>query len=1056
MSSRNPVAADRQEWSTVFFRDRRLLSLAICLIVVAGLAALTVLPRMEDPVLTQRAAIIKTVFPGANAARVEALVTEKIEQEVQEIEQIKELRSVSRDGISIITIELKDSVQPDESDNVWSRLRDKIADAQPLLPQDALQPEFDKLNITAYALIVALRWDFDGPVNYAVLRRYAEDLDDRLRSVSGTKLVDTFGDPEEEIQVTLRQDELTQRKLTVNDVASQLRSSDAKASAGIQRSVNNDLLMEIGGELDSLERIRKTPVQFSNIGQAVSVGDIADVRKAVRSPISTLAIVDGAPAISVAAIVLPNKRVDVWFDDVREVLADFKTTLPRGVEQVVSFEQDNYVRGRLQALSLNLLLGAAAVLVVIGVMMGWRSAVVVGAALPLSSLMVLAGLNFLGIPLHQMSITGLIIALGLLIDNAIVIVDEVGQRIREGDTAQDAVQTSVRHLAVPLLGSTVTTALSFAPIAIMPGPAGEFVGSIAISVLLAIFSSFLLAMTITPAIAGIFRNHKETQAETATWWQTGIRSARLSARYRSLLVWLYQRPIRGIAISIVPPVIGLMLGTTLTEQFFPPADRDQLNIQLELPASSSIAQTESVARQARELMLADDRIVGVDWYLGESAPPFYYNMLASRSGVSQYAQALVQLKSAEGSRKLIREMQQKLDDAFPSSRFLVRQLEQGPPFEAPIEIRVFGPDIDQLREIGNQVRSVLAQTREIVHVTTDLGEALPTISFDVDEEKARLAGVTQLDIARQLEASLEGAVGGLVLEETEELPVRVRSDDLVRADLDQINSLEIMTTDANQDRRSVPLSSLATTTLVPKVPSIRRFDTERINEVRGYLTAGTLPADVLAEFKEKYDAAGFTLPAGYRLVFAGEASKRNEAVGNLMSSVGVLMVLMIATLVLSFSSYRMAAIIGAVAFLAVGLSLGALAVFGYPFGFMAIVGTMGLIGVAINDTIVVLAAIRNDEQATSGDPEAMADVVLKSTRHVLATTLTTIAGFMPLILAGGGFWPPLATAIAGGVSGATLLALCFGPCLYIRLMCPCLLQRSEVEPVLVQEQLQVA
>ena len=1042
-------------WSTIFLRDRRLLSLAICLIVVAGLAAFMVLPRMEDPVLTERAGIINTAFPGANAERVESLVTEKIEAKVQEIEEIKELRSVSRDGISTITIELKDTVLAHQADNVWSRLRDKISDAEPLLPAGAMDPEFDRLKITAYALIVALQWDFDEQPNYAIMRRLAEELDDRIRAVGGTKEVDIFGDPEEEVLVTLKQDELTQRQLTVADVAQQLVDSDAKVSAGLQRGRSNDLLIEIGNELDSLARIRRTPIQFSSTGQTVTLGDIAEVRKSVRQPLSTVAIVDGRPAVSVAAIVLPTTRVDHWFDDVREVLTDFEATLPAGITQEVCFEQDTYVRGRLSTLSMNLLLGAGAVVLVIGVMMGWRSAVVVGATLPLASMMVLAGLNFMEIPLHQMSITGLIIALGLLIDNAIVIVDEVSHKIGEGHSPEAAVSQSVKHLAIPLFGSTATTALSFAPIAIMPGPAGEFVGSIAISVLLAIFSSFMLAMTITPSIAALFHPEHSHENQRA-WWRTGVRSERLARWYRDTLGVLYRRPLWGVALSVVLPLIGFGLSTTLTEQFFPPADRDQLNVQLELPATASIAGTESVAEAARTLMLEDEGVIGVDWYLGESAPPFYYNMLANRSGVSQYAQALVQLREVEGSRAIIHRLQRRLDQQFPTARFLVRQLEQGPPFEAPIEIRVFGPDVDQLREIGNQVRRVLAETPDVVHVTTDLGESLPTISLDVDEEKARLAGISQIEIARQLEASLEGAVGGLVLEETEELPVRVRSDDQVRAELSEISSLQLMAKTSDGQRRSLPLSTVATTTLVPKVPAIRRFDTERMNEVRGYITAGTLPADVLGDFKARLDQANVELPNGYRLVYAGEASKRDEAVGNLMSSVGVLLVLMIATLVLSFSSYRMAAIIGVVAVLAVGLSLGALAIFGYPFGFMAIVGTMGLIGVAINDTIVVLAAIREDELARSGDPEAIADVVLRSTRHVLATTLTTIAGFIPLMLSGGGFWPPLATAIAGGVSGATILALFFGPSCYVLLMCRgCPAARKAEEP-LAPSHLQVA
>lgn len=1018
-------------WSTLFVRDRRLLSLTLCLIVVSGLAAFMVLPRMEDPQLTQRAGIVNTLFPGASAERVESLVTDKIEAEIQEVEEIKELRSTSRDGISTIIIELKDSVLAEDADNVWSRIRDKLGDATTQLPDNALAPEFDKLKITAYALIVGLSWEMDSAPNYAILRRYAAELDDRLRAIHGTKEVELFGDPAEEILVTLNQEELIERKLTISDVANQLRASDAKVSAGVQRGREGDLLLEMAGEMDSVSRVRETPIQLGPGSQAVELGDLATVERAIRTPLGSMAMLDGKDAVVLGAIVMPTTRVDTWFDDVRGVLEEFETNLPAGIKQRVRFEQDTYVRGRLTQLSKNLLLGALAVMLVITVMMGWRSALVVGVALPLASLMVLAGLNWMKIPLHQMSITGLIIALGLLIDNAIVMVDEVGQQIRDGATPYGAVHKSVSHLAVPLFGSTLTTALSFAPIALMPGPAGEFVGSIAISVLLAIFSSFALAMTVTPALAAIVQPTRQVDPQRRRWFRQGLRSERLTQTYAGALRWLYGHPWYGVLGSMLLPILGFLLGTTLTEQFFPPADRDQINIQMDLTANSSIANTRSVVEQARSIMMNHQEVVAVDWYLGESAPSFYYNMLANRRGVSQYAQALVQLRDADEARPLILQLQNELNRALPNARFLVRQLEQGPPFEAPIEIRLFGPDLERLRHLGNEVRQVLAATPDVVHVTTELGDALPTIQLDVDEEKSRLIGINRTDIAEQLAASLEGAVGGFVLESTETMPIRVRTADLVRGDLDQIVSLQVLARTSTGETRAVPLSNLATARLVPKIPAIQRFNTQRMNEIKGYITAGMLPADVLSNFQERLDASGFQLPPGYRFRYAGEASKRDEAVGNLMSSVGVLLVLMVATLVLSFSSYRIAAVIGAVALLSVGLSLGALTVFGYPFGFMAIVGTMGLIGVAINDTIVVLAAIRENELARQGDLDELCRVVVKSTRHVLATTLTTIAGFIPLLVQGGGFWPPLATAIAGGVSGATILALFFGPSCYV-------------------------
>lgn len=1031
--------------SSLFFENRRLLVLTISLILVAGSSSYYLLPRMEDPVLTQRAAIINTLYPGASAERVEALVTEKLEEELQEIEEIKEMRSSSRSGISTITIELKDNVY--EVDEVWSRVRDKIDDAKPLLPLATTEPDFELLEVTAYASIVALVWDLPIEPNYAILRRQAETLEDKLRAINGTRDVDTYGDPKEEIIVEIQQEELAALGLTVSQVAGQLKASDAKVSAGLLRSEQGNFIMEVDAELQTLERIRRLPIAVdrSEGAQFVALGDIATVKKDIVRPQRSLALIDGKAAIALGSLVKSEKRVDHWTDDFKQTLAKFERELPGGVRLKTIFEQNQYVETRLKTLLGNLLLGASAVVGVVWFMMGWRSAIVVGAALPLASLMVLAGMRGMGVPMHQMSITGLIIALGLLIDNAIVMVDEVRERIADGMSRRDAVGKSVRHLAVPLLGSTITTALSFAPIALMPGPAGEFVGSIAISVILAVASSLLLAMTVTPSLMAILDNRDQSKSERH-WWTDGFANASLTEKYRSTLDVVFHRPLIGIGIGMVLPIAGFIGASTLTEQFFPPADRNQFQIQLTLPSQASIGFTTEIAQSARAKLLVHPEVTDVEWFVGSSAPPFYYNMLANREGTSQYAQALVQVKDADGVRDLIRELQAEMTEAFPAAQFLVRQLEQGPPFEAPIELRLYGPDLSVLRNLGNDIRRVLAETPEVVHSSGSLAEALPKLAIQIDEQQARLAGLDHTAVASQLDAALEGATGGSILEATEELPVRVRISNPRRSQLSEVGSIDLLpvatsATNSPKNRReqvplsSVNLASVAGVALQPEVSLIPHFNTVRMNEVQAYITAGVLPAEVLADFQARLAASDFQLPAGYSYEFGGEASKRDDAIGNLMSSVGVLLVLMVATLVLSFSSFRMAGIIGAVAVLSIGLSLGALALFGYPFGFMGIVGTMGLIGVAINDSIVVLAALREDPRAREGDPVAVRDVVVRSTRHVLSTTLTTIAGFLPLILGGGGFWPPLATTIAGGVSGATILALYFVPSSYVLAMC---------------------
>jgi multidrug efflux pump len=647
-------------------------------------------------------------------------------------------------------------------------------------------------------------------------------------------------------------------------------------------------------------------------------------------------------------------------------------------------------------------------------------------------MMVLAGMQLLGIPMHQMSVTGLIIALGLLIDNAIVMVDEVRERLYTGMAPSESITQSVRHLAIPLSGSTLTTAFAFAPIALMPGSVGEFVGTIAVSVILALFSSLFLTLTVIPALTGLI-SRLEHRFQPQAWWQKGYSNPRLTHLYSSVLDRIFARPVFGVALALALPIGGFFSATQLTEQFFPPTGRDMFQIELELPTYASLAQTQAAAERAREIMIAHENVRDVHWFMGNSAPSFYYNLVSDQKDAPYYTQGIVQLNSARNTIGLIRRLQDELDDSFPATRVLVRQLEQGPPFDAPIELRLYGPNVDRLAELGDQARAALSSVPDIVHTDADLTETLPSISVKVDEEEARLAGLDHASIARQLDTTLEGSVAGSLLESTEELPIRVRLANSRRGNLDQISSFDLLpaAADANQQRRYIPISTVGEIHLVPKRAVIARRNGLRVNVVRGYITAGVLPAQVLADYRKQLTVAGLNLPAGYEMEFGGEFAERNEAVGRLSASLGVLAVVMAATLVLSFGSFRLAAIIAVVAGTSAGLGFGSLWLFGYPFGFMAIVGTMGLIGVAINDSIVVLAALREDELARIGHPRAIRDVIVRSSRHIFATTFTTIAGFLPLIMEGGGFWPPLAITIAGGVAGATLLALVFVPSSYM-------------------------
>lgn len=1039
--------SDARSMSTLFYRDTRLTMLIVAVAVVAGLTSLFVLPRMEDPVLSERYAVVTTRLPGADARRVETLVTEELEDRLQNVEEINRLTSESRPGISSIVIELRDEIT--ETDKVWSEVRGKIDDAQTALPPDAGEPIFEELKVRATALIVALKWTSETKPNWSILRRLAKQLEERLQAIRGTEAVDRFADPGEEITVTLDPDRAAAIGLNASDVARQLRASDAKSAAGLLRMEDRELVMEVDNQFRQSDRIGDTLVQSSQDARWTRLRDVSTIDRVVPDPKPRYALVDSRPSVVVGTLVRPSYRIDRWQADAQTVLDEFEDELPSGVDLTVVLEQNQYVENRLRSLIGSLLLGITAVTAVMFLLMGWRSALIVAIALPLSGLTVLFGLRILEIPLHQMSITGIIIALGLLIDNAIVAVDEVNSEMRDGTSALDAVGKTVRHLAMPLTGSTITTALAFAPIAIMEGAGGEFVGSIAVSVMLAVFASLGFSLSVIPVLAARFAAPRRIKSDPMSdrrkpWiyhvWNglratatSGISSRSVVGSYRRLLEFMFRRPVRGIAVSVAMPIIGFWMFTQLPEQFFPPADRDQFHIEVELPVDASIAATEATVREINEELEAIDA-KRVSWFLGESAPRFYYNINTARRGMPFFANAIVQMDSAKHLRPTLWRLQERLDTICPEARVVVRQLEQGPPFDAPIELRLFGPDLDTLQALGDELRVLLAQVPDVLHTKSLMSETLPTVTLDIREDEARLAGMAPTDISRQLFDQLEGAFAGEILEDTERVPVRVRVGNARRSRLSEIESMELVSPSGKR-----PLSSLASVQLKPETAVVTRMDRRRMNLIAGYVRAGTLPAKSLSDFKRRMVESGIEFPPGYDLKYGGEAAQRDQAVGNLMANVGVLAMLMIATLVISFRSFRMTGLIFVVAVCSVGLGMVGLYVLGYPFGFMAIIGTMGLIGIAINDSIVVLAALqaatrenqisqRSGKTGSALSVQQTTNVVVRCTRHVLATTMTTIAGFTPLILNGSEFWPPLAIAIAGGVTGATILALLLIPC----------------------------
>lgn len=1038
-----------------FYRNIRLLILTVLLIVAWGISSFQTLPRQEDPELVARTAVVKTAFPGASAERVEALVTEPLEAEIAEIEEVKVLESDSRVGFSTVSVELVDQVM--EAQPIWSKVRDEMDDAALKFPPGAGEPELDEAKIKAYTVIASITWNLPGDPNYAILRRYAEELSVLMRGVDGTEELELFGDPTEEILVEISAPELVSVGLSPQELSQQVSQSDSKASAGQLRTDRQDLAIEVENELETLEQIRRIPIQ-TDAGQFTRLSDIAQVQRGIRQPPSDVALVSGQPAVVVGILMKSGLRIDRWIQDIQAEIDEFGDRLPEGVSLDVIFDQSGYVEDRIGTLISNLIIGALLVVVVTLVTMGLRSALVVGAALPLTTFAVFGWMTVLDVPIQQMSVTGLIIALGLLIDNAIVVVDEIQIEMQEGARPIEAVTKTARYLMVPLGASTLTTVLAFLPIVLVPGAAGEFVGSIALNVILALISSLVLSLTVIAALAGRLLARSEAKAQQfeqsngqttpqsagmmasmqrfllkpGAWWNEGLTLPRLAPYYRWTLDRVTAKPLLGMALAFTLPLIGFIAATTLEQQFFPLVSRDQVQVEVEFAPQTAIAQTHQQMLAARELLIEHPQVDEVHWFIGESAPKFYYNFTGSRQNQAHYAQALVQLTTDRNVGRIVRQLQEKVDPEFPAARVLVRQLQQGPPYDAPIEMRIFGPNLDELRRLGIEAREILAGVPDVIYVRDDLTEVRPKLGLAVDDEQAQQVGLTNTAIARQLAAYLEGSTGGSILESTEELPVRVRITDTDRADLSQIASLDLRPDQAH-DREFRPASALGEFDLIPELSNIARRGEQRVNMVQGYITAGVLPSVVLSRFQEQLDAHNFELPPGYRYEFGGEQAERQEAVSSLLTYVPLLVLVMLAALTLSLRSFRMAGIVAAVAVGCIGMALLSLKVFGSLMGFMAIVGTMGLVGIAINDTVIVLSAFNEDEAASQGDRHAVVRVVIRATRHVLTTTITTMAGFVPLLVSGGPFWRPLAIAVAGGIAGSSLLALYFTPAFYMLL-----------------------
>ncbi|NOH18134.1 efflux RND transporter permease subunit [Vibrio cyclitrophicus] len=1008
--------------------NTRLLILMTALLMVSGISAFMTLPRAEDPVIINRYANITTSFPGASAERVETLVTEVIENKLRELSEVKLVSSTSRPGVSIVTLELNDTIT--EPEPVWSQARDKLSDIESILPAGSHSPDLDSDHTYAFTTIASLTWSGAGEPDRLTLGRYAKELAKRLRTLSGTEFVDEYGMPQEEIQISLRTADAAALGRSSANIAESLEGADAKNSAGELVSDYSRFGLEIKSELDSIERIKQVPIATDSKGHIIRMEDIASVKRGEKTPQDQIAIIDGEPGVIVAARMHPDLRVDNWTSRANALIGKFEQELPSNVKVTVLFNQQGYTETRLDDLGKSLMIGFGLILIVLFVTLGVRAAILVAISLPLTSLLTLSIMKMTGVPINQMSVTGLIVALGIMVDNAVVMVDTIQAYRLKGQQRAEATINALKHLWVPLLGSTLTTVLAFAPIILMPGASGEFVGGIAITVSFSLIGSYIISHTLIAGLATKLLPKQLSDVDKKGqhhWYMTGLRIPALTRWFSSSVRFGVTHPIITIALVLLVPFTGYWSMSQLTEQFFPPSDRDMFEIQVYMPPQASIYATKNTSEKIDDIIHRYPEVERIDWLVGANFPSFYYNLQARQNNAPYFSQAMVKTENFEQANTLIPELQKVLDKEVPQAQILVRKLNQGPPFTAPVELRVYGENLDTLKAIGEDVRLILAGVPHVTHTRETLQPGTPKVWLKVDEDTAKLNGISLNQFAGMLQTTLTGRESGSVIEGSESVPIRVRVADDAREDLSHLSNIRLPIS-SDVYSTGINVSTLAELELTTSRGAITRRNGQRVNTIEGYIEAGVLPQTVLNEFQKRLES--YQMPSGYTIGFGGESAERDNSVNSLISNVAVVVVLMVLVVVMSFNSFRMSSIIFMVAGLAGGLGLLSVWIFGYPFGFTVIIAMLGIAGLAINAAIVILTELKLDEQASSGNVDAVVEAVMSCTRHISSTTITTVGGFMPLIIAGGGFWPPFAVAIVGGTVLTTLISFYFVPVVY--------------------------
>ena len=1004
------------------YLDRpRLFLLAMLFIIAGGLLSYDSLPRQENPQLAERWGDITAVLPGATPQRMETQVADVLETQLREIDEIKTIESRSFSGMVSVGLEFKEDVGKGETDEVWAKVQDMVSESAALVPPGTSMTLSHSGPPTT--VLFALQWRGDGDPQPVILSRLASQLKRKLANIVNSEKALIFGDTQEEIFVGADLDLLTDAGMNIQSIATAIDRYDSKRAIGNIVGQGSEFRIKAQDNIRLVNDLRKLPLKTLDANQIIRLEDVATVEKLPVDPPIEIVSYNGKPSVFVDVRGKFSQRTDLYSSAVLRVADSFKAGLPDEIGLEVIYNESDYVEEKFSFLMQSILLATFIVLFLSYLLLGPRSAVIVSAVVPLTILLVLIGCTILDVPLHQTSVTGIILSLGLLIDNSIIVVEDYKYRKSLNLVNRQAIYVSIRHLSLPLLAATVTTGLAFMPMAAGKGASPEFVGDMAITIILAVTSSLFLALTVVPVLLKTMEDSNFLNLNKSQ--NSGFSHPGMRDQYRKFLAWAFYKPSRALILSLILPMLGFVSFGFLDTDFFPNQGKAMFRVDVELDANASIYATNERIASIRDQVLLEEYIETDMWWVGRRLPRLLYNVIGGSSGEGSdnLATGVFFTSSFEEMDSNLADLAKRLEKDHADIRVRVSKFTNGPPVEFPVVIAVFGEDIQILKSLGEELKSILAKSPQVVDVLADQSASVTGLQINFDEVNLAFSSKSSKDIINEISSSTRGLYVGSMLDGNKEIPIRIKNKNRESSELNQAAFLAI-----NSAEGFDYVESFSDISYSSEINQINRYQGSRNNAVKAAVYPGTLGSNVLTDVADELRAFEDSLPTGYSLKQFGDAEERAESFGQIFSTFFFFMGLIVVALVMILNSFRQASIILFVGTLCIGLGFLGMFVGFQNFGFIGLVGIVGLAGLAINDSIVVLSHLNEDAGTGKISKHKLIETTIRSTRHIVTTSLTTMGGLLPLLF--DKFFETLAWAMCFGVMGSALLALLLIPSMF--------------------------